>query len=92
MTATQTDKDRLFIASYPTGIIYADRGKDNPRTRDYQRCGYLPYRSLVLEIEPGCPPFLRDLITTHAATLQAMRGQSYVVSGAGQTVLLGSGV
>lgn len=78
---------RLFIGKYPCGIVYADRWNDDHG--DYKRLAFLPYGSLVLDVEPGCPPELLGEITEHAATLQAQRGQPYQISTAGQTITLG---
>ena len=44
-------EQRLFIGQYPTGLVFADSWKDDPKTRDYVRLGYLNYETLVLELE-----------------------------------------
>jgi hypothetical protein len=41
---------------------------------DYKTLGYLNYRTLVLELKPGCPAELTELIQADAAKMQAMRG------------------
>lgn len=80
--------DRLFIAAYPTGIVYADRKRE--RHGDYARCAFLSYDTLELEIEPDCPASLAKQIAQHAKKLQARSGKDFQVSQSGQTVLLGS--
>jgi hypothetical protein len=79
--------DRLFIGVFPAGISYADR--ERIRAGDYARLAFLSYATLVLDVEPDCPEYLRKEIEGHAATLQARRGEHYEVSAAGQMVLLG---
>jgi hypothetical protein len=79
--------DRLFIGVAATGIAYADRSREEHG--DYARLGFLPYRTLELEVADGCPDDLAKRIRGHAATIQAMRGEDYRISTAGQTVRLG---
>ena len=79
--------ERLFVGVYPAGISYADRSRE--KHGDYARCAFLPFGSLKLEVEPDCPRDLRAFIVKDAAKIQARRGEQYVVSGSGQTVLLG---
>lgn len=79
--------ERLFIGSYSTGVVYADRGREVHG--DYARLAFLAFRSLKLEIEPNCPRGLRDQIVTHAASIQSRRGEQYPVSTSGQSVTLG---
>ena len=83
----RSPSDRLFVGVFPTGISYADRSRE--KHGDYARCAFLPFGSLKLEIEHDCPAALRALIVKDAAKIQARRGEQYVVSGSGQTVLLG---
>jgi hypothetical protein len=83
----RTTSERLFVGVFPTGISYADRSRE--KHGDYARCAFLPFGSLQLEIEPDCPRDLKALIVKDAKKIQARRGEHYVVSGAGQTVLLG---
>jgi hypothetical protein len=79
--------ERLFIGVYPAGISYADRSRE--KHGDYARCAFLSFGSLKLDVEPDCPKSLLGLIKRDAAKVQAKRGEQYVVSGSGQTVLLG---
>ena len=72
---------------YPTGIVYADKTREDPTTRDYKRLGYLNYATLVLELEPDCRGALADYVTTEAARLQAMRGQRFSIAGNMQVTL-----
>ena len=76
---------------YPTGIVYADKTRDDPNTLDYKRLGYLNYATLILELEPDCKPDLADYVTAEAAKLQAMRGQRFSIAGNMQ-VTLGSDI
>lgn len=79
--------DRLFIGVFPTGISFADRLVEVHG--DYKRLAFLPFSTLVLEITPDCPAYLRTEIEAYAATIQAQRGQPFTVSTSGQTVILG---
>ena len=87
--ARRSAAERLFSGVYPAGIVYADRSRE--KHGDYARCGFLPFSTLALEIEPDCPKALQALIKADAARIQARRGQSYQVSSSGQTVILGHG-
>lgn len=81
---------RLFIGTFPTGISYADRERE--RDGDYLRLAFLPFKSLKLEWARGVkvPTDLRAEIELHALDMELKRGQLYKISGAGQTVRLGS--
>lgn len=72
-------KRRLFIGCYPTGWMYCDRlvQKDG----DYRRVAFLPYSSLVLEVETQCPAVLLPLIEANAADMQGRKGQQYQTAG-----------
>lgn len=72
---------------YPTGLIYADRTRDDPRTQDYKRLAYLNYATLQLDIEPDCRHELADHVIRDAATIQAMRGQPFSIAGNMQVIL-----
>jgi len=86
--AAMSAVDRLSIATFPTGISYADRQRE--RGGDYLRVAFLPFDTLALEWSPGRhPPELRELIERDAAGVAARRGQAFQVSGAGQSVVLG---
>lgn len=81
-------RDPLFIGCFPAGFVYADRTRE--RDGDYVRLAFLPYDTLVLELQPDCPPALADRIRQDAAIMQAKAGEHYRVSTTGATVLLGS--
>ena len=80
-------RDRLFIGVYPTGLVYADRAVEVHG--DYKRLAFLPYRELVLKVEPDCPAELRAMIEADAATVIARRGERFDTSACGQHVTLG---
>ena len=84
---SRSPSERLFVGVYPAGISYADRSRE--KHGDYARCAFLPFRSLVLEVESDCPKALRALIEADAARIQARRGELFEVSASGQTVRLG---
>jgi len=77
---------RLFIGSYPAGIVYADRYTS--KGGDYKRLAFLPYHTLKLEIEADCPADLAERIKTDAASYK--EGDTHQVSSCGQTITLGS--
>jgi hypothetical protein len=79
---------RIFAGIYPMGIVYADRQRE--AHGDYKRLAFLAFSTLVLEVQPDCPPALRTEIEADAVRIQAMSGQAFQVSTAGQTVTLGS--
>lgn len=72
---------------FPTGLVYADRTRDDPRTRDYKRLGYLNYSTLILEIEADCKGELATYVTNEAAKIQAMKGQLFSIAGNMQVTL-----
>ena len=78
---------QLFIGVYPCGLTYADRWHE--KAGDYARLAFLPYATLNLDVERDCPPHLRKRIVSHAATMQAKRGQEFRITTCGQTVMLG---
>ena len=78
---------RLFCGSFPEGVGYADRYRE--RGGDYMRLGFLSYSTLELDLEKDCPADLAEQIKRDAARLQARAGEHHVVSGSGQTRLLG---
>jgi len=51
---------RLFIGSYPCGVVFADRAR--AKGADYARLGFINYETLELEIEDDCPPECAALI------------------------------
>lgn len=91
--------ERLFIGNYPGGMVYADRSRE--KHGDYARVAFLPWNSLVLQVEPGADPSLVALAEQSAAAYQSRRGQLHALSatalrdadgnliGCGQTVRLG---
>lgn len=81
---------RLFVCSFPTGISYADRSRE--RDGDYVRVAFLPYGTLVLEVERDCPADLRERIERDARRMEMLRGHDWPVSSCGQTVRLGGAV
>lgn len=85
--ATDPDGDRLFIGCLGVGISYADRHRE--KHGDYARLAFLSLGTLELTVEDDCPAELRAEIESHAATIQAKRGEQYQVSTSGQTVTLG---
>ena len=78
---------RIFSGNYPTGIVWADRYKEEHG--DYKKLAYLNYRTLELEIEKSCPKELIPIIQADAKLVQDKKGEQYQVSGSGQTVTLG---
>jgi hypothetical protein len=72
---------------FPTGIVYADKTREDPTTHDYKRLGYLNYGTLILDLEPDCKSDLAQYVTTQAAKLQAMRGQRFSIAGNMQVIL-----
>jgi|SRR5215213_1063655 len=74
---------------FSTGLIYADRTRDDPRTQDYKRLAYLNYASLQLDLEPDCKGELADYVKTEAAKIQAMKGELFSIAG-NMKVILGS--
>jgi hypothetical protein len=82
------EPQRLFIGSFPTGIVYADRAREE--NGDYKRLALLDYQTLELEWRSDTiPPELKQQILDDAAAIQAKRGQELKVTTSGQTVLLG---
>lgn len=81
-------RDRLFIGLFPAGIVYCDTSREE--AGDYKRIAFMSYAKLDLEIDDPKSDLL-GLIREAAAKIQARRGESFVVSGCGQTVLLGGG-
>ncbi len=82
-----TETDRLFAGLYPCGIVYADRHRE--KHGDYARLAFLPYASLVLDVEKDCPPQLAERIRKDAAQIQAKRGQPFRIAG-NMIITLGS--
>jgi hypothetical protein len=80
---------RIFCGVFPTGIVYADREREDA-DRDYAQLAFLPFDTLALKIAADCPPDLRAEIGRDAARIQARMGQPYQTSEAlTQTVILG---
>lgn len=81
------EEPRLFIGLYPAGIVYADSWVEVHG--DYAKLAFLSYERLVLDVEPRCKGALLKEVLEHSASIQARAGEQFVVSGSGQTVLLG---
>lgn len=79
--------DRLFIGIYPTGIVYADKSREEHG--DYARCAFLSFATLTLHFEPGCTGDLKAEIEKDAAAIQARRGEEFQIDASGRTVTLG---
>ena len=77
---------RLFIGSYPAGIVYADRTRK--KGGDYARAAFLPYDTLKLDIEDDCPADLAERIKEHAAGYK--KGDAYKIATCGPEITLGS--
>jgi hypothetical protein len=80
-------QDRLFIGYYPTGIVYADIGREEHG--DYKRVAFLSYKTLIFEPAIGANKLLIEEAKSHAALIQARKGEPMTVTSSGQTVLLG---
>lgn len=85
--ASGSTAGRLFIGIFPAGIGYADRSRT--KDGDYARVGFLPFQTLVFEPAKGADPKLVAEAQRHASTIAARRGEPFVVSASGQTVILG---
>ena len=85
----KTKVDPIFLCIMPTGWWWTDRTREEHG--DFAKLAFLSFSTLELEIFKGCPNDLRDRIETKAAEFQAMEGQDYQVSTAGQTIRLGHG-
>ena len=72
---------------YPTGIVYADRTRDDPATRDYKRLAYLNYASLKLDLEPDLNGELLTYVVAEAAKIQEMKGETFQIAGNASVVL-----
>jgi hypothetical protein len=79
---------RLFIGTFPAGIVYADRRAEEHG--DYQRVAFLPYGSLELEVNRKANKQLAQAAAEHAATIQAKKGERFQISTCGQTIVLGA--
>ncbi len=77
---------------FPTGLVYADRTRDDPRTQDYKRLAYLNYASLQLDMEPDCKGELAEYVRSEAAKIQAMKGKPFFIAGNMQVILGGEAV
>ena len=72
---------------HTTGLVYADRTRDDPETHDYKRLAYLNYATLQLQMEPDCNGELADYVRREAAKLQALKGQPFSIAGNMQVIL-----
>lgn len=73
--------DLLFVGVYPAGIVYADKSVE--KAGDYKRVAFLPYKTLVLEVDDRKSPLLK-LAQSHAAGIAARRGELFVLSTSGE--------
>jgi hypothetical protein len=88
MAARKSLTERLFTGVYPGGIVYSDRSRS--RGGDYVRVAFLPYTTLVLEVEKGeGRSDLLPLIRKDAERMAARRGERFPIDAAGHTVVLG---
>lgn len=85
-TGGEDGKQRLFAGIYPSGIVYSDRWRES--CGDYVRLGFLPFSTLELDLDAGCPPELAAMIHEDADATIARRGERIQVSASGQTVQL----
>lgn len=79
--------ERVFVGTYPEGILYADRVVEEHG--DYKRIAFLSYSTLKLSLSRECSPDIAQYIQSHAKALQDRKGEHYQVSASGQTVELG---
>jgi hypothetical protein len=77
--------DRWFCGKYPCGLVYADRATEEHG--DYKRVAFLPYSSLVLDVDDPASPLI-ERVKADAAAMQARRGQPYQIAG-NMTITLG---
>jgi hypothetical protein len=84
--ARRSRAERLFIGVSATGLSYADRSREEHG--DYKKVAFLPFSTLQLKVYDTKSPLLAS-VRADAARMQTRRGEQYVVSGTGQTVLLG---
>jgi len=77
--------DRLFRCTMATGFSYADQTREV--RGDYKRLAFLPFSTCELEIEPDCPPELREMIEEDA--LNYWVGKVVQTSSSGQTITMG---
>jgi len=84
---SEPEPDRVFCRIFPCGVSWADRAREEHG--DYKRLAFLPYRELVLQVEPDCPDTLRRWIEADAAEIIARRGERFPISTTGQYVILG---
>lgn len=86
-TATTDEHDPIFRCIMSTGWWWSDRTRE--QNGDYTKLAFLSFSKLELEIFPGCPKAWRPKIEKEAARYQAMKGEAYQISTAGQTITLG---
>ncbi len=81
--------DRLFIGSYPCGIVYADMGRTV--AGDYARVAFLPYNTLRFEPGRDADPALLAMAKAHAER-NYKPGQELQISQCGQSITLGAAI
>ena len=79
--------ERIFIGVFCGGLSYADRKVE--RHGDYAPLAFLDYARLELRFDTQCPEGMKGWIKSHAATVQARRGEQFQISTSGQTITLG---
>jgi len=84
----KSNNPNLFIGSFPTGLVYAGRTKEE--RGDYKKIAHLSYATLELTVYDRKSKLLPD-VRKHAAGVQAQAGQEYPCS-VTQTIQLGYGI
>lgn len=87
---TDIIEERLFVGTYPCGLVYADRATEEHG--DYKRLALLNYSTLELSFQTNCPDFFKADILDDAQRLQSQKGHEYQISSSGQTITLGHGI
>lgn len=87
--AHERAKNRLFVANYPTGLVYTDSWVDV--SSDYKGLGYLNYEGLYFDWYQGAATAPKELLAEVVADVERMRakiGEEYAVGG-NMSVVLG---
>lgn len=80
-------KDRVFVGTYPEGIVYADRLWNEHG--EWVKLAFLSYNTLELEFRNRCSREVQGFIKRNARVLQDKRGEEYQIDTSGHTVILG---
>jgi len=84
---------RVFAALYPTGIVFADRERN--QGGDYQTIARIAYSTLEIDWNPNWKPSSEDddaiilSIQQDRDDLQSRIGEQYQITTSGQCVTLG---